>query len=169
MIEKKQKPKKILIIGQSGRGKSTTAKKLGEKLGLPVYSTDDYYWKVKFTEVNDKQESIDDIKKAFAQDGWVVEGSSTHLFRHGLETADVIIHLKFKYIISQWITLIKRSFGRKHERLIDILLLLKYVTFKRYGIGNDKEKRNAELLKPYQNKTIELYSYKEVNGFIKGL
>ncbi|MBC7766653.1 hypothetical protein H7Y21_01505, partial [Arenimonas sp.] len=49
--------KKILIIGESGRGKSVLAHKLSEKLSLPFYSTDNFFWKIKFSEPNDKEES----------------------------------------------------------------------------------------------------------------
>lgn len=35
--------KKILIIGASGRGKTTFAKKLSEKLSIQYYETDDFF------------------------------------------------------------------------------------------------------------------------------
>jgi len=41
--------KKIIIIGDAGRGKSTLASKLSKKLNTPHYSTDDYFYEVKFS------------------------------------------------------------------------------------------------------------------------
>jgi len=40
-----KKYKKIIIIGDAGRGKSTLATKLAEKLGILHYSTDDSFMK----------------------------------------------------------------------------------------------------------------------------
>ena len=37
--------KKIAIIGNAGSGKSTLAYKLQQKLNLPIYHLDQYYWK----------------------------------------------------------------------------------------------------------------------------
>jgi len=37
--------KKIIIIGDAGRGKSTLASKLSKKLNISYYSTDDFFMK----------------------------------------------------------------------------------------------------------------------------
>jgi len=160
---------KILIIGEAGRGKTTLAKKIAEKLNFPVYSTDDFLWKKKFTERHDRQESIQKIELVYKTDKWIVEGGSSHLFKSALDKADIIIHLKWKNIVSQWITLIKRRKTRDYESIIDLLQMLIYVTRKRFGIGNNKVKMNKELLKPHQYKIIELSSYKEIDDIIAKL
>lgn len=63
-------------MGASGRGKSTFAARLSAKTGIPHCSTDDFYWKVKFTERNDKPKSIEDIRKVYEKEEWIVDGSS---------------------------------------------------------------------------------------------
>ena len=158
--------RRILIIGDSGRGKSTFAPKLSQKLNLPVYSTDDFFWKIKFSEPNDRQESIKKIEKIYLTDDWVVEGGTIHLIRSGLDRADVIINLIFRNIIQQWWSLIKRNRDRKYENLMRHLT---YVTCKRFGIGNTKEKAKRELLKPYSDKILTLKSYKEMNDLLGDL
>lgn len=107
---------KVLIIGDSGRGKTTFAHNLSEKLKLPFYSTDDFFWKVKCTEPNNREESVNNITKVYSGNSWIMEGSSTHLFRPGIERADVIIILRFKNIFLQWWALIKRSRKRKKRK-----------------------------------------------------
>ncbi len=155
--------KKILIIGESGRGKSTLARKLADRFSLPLYSTDDFFWKTKFTEPNDRQKSIIDIKSIYATDMWIVEGSSNHLIVPGLERADVIINLVFRNIFAQWWSLIKRNQVRGGERIFSHLA---YVAKKRFGIGNDKEKRKREALKPYTLKIVTLRSYGQIDRLL---
>lgn len=38
-----QHPKRVLIVGDSGRGKTTFAKHLSESLNIQAYSTDDFF------------------------------------------------------------------------------------------------------------------------------
>lgn len=158
--------KRILIIGESGRGKSVFAQKLSEKLSIPFYSTDDFFWKVKFSEPNNVEESKIKIKEVYDTEKWIVEGGSTHLFRPGLDSADIIINLVFKNIFQQWRSLIKRNRTREYESLKDVTNLIVYTTRKRFGIGNNKEMLKAELLKPHNDKIITLKSFKEIDSFL---
>ncbi len=158
--------KRIIIIGESGRGKSVLAHKLSKKLSLPLYSTDDFFWKIKFSEPNDREESKIKIKEVYATEKWIMEDSSTHLFRPGLDSAEIIINLIFGNIFQQWWSLIQRNRTREHESLRDLSKLMVYVTRKRFGIGNNKEKLKAELLKPYSTKIIVLKSFEEIDSFI---
>lgn len=160
------KNKRILIIGESGRGKSVLAHKLSEKLSLPFYSTDDFFWKVKFSESNDREESISKIKKIYITEKWIMEGSSTHLFRPGLDSAEVVINLVFGNIFQQWWSIIKRNRTRKHESFKDLCKFIIYVTRKRFAIGNNKEELKAKLLEPYAEKIIVLKSFKEIDTFL---
>ena len=61
----KEIPNKILIVGDAGRGKSTLALNISKKLGIPHYSTDDFYYEVKFTKVRNRPESITKISEIF--------------------------------------------------------------------------------------------------------
>ena len=42
---------KIIIIGDAGRGKTTLASNLSKKLGIKHYSTDDFFYEIKFTKI----------------------------------------------------------------------------------------------------------------------
>ena len=87
---------KILIVGDAGRGKSTLASKISAKLGIPHHSTDDFFYEVKFTKVRNRKESVEKILKIYKNDKWIIEGTTRHLFEHGLDSADKIINLKYK-------------------------------------------------------------------------
>lgn len=161
---------KILIVGDACRGKSTLALSISEKLGIPHYSTDDFYYEVKFIKVRNKQESIDMISKIFQNDKWIIEGTTEHLVKHGLESSDIIINLKYKSIFTQWLALLKRYLKRDNETLRGSFKLMKHVLYKRYGWGYRKGKLTpSELVSPYKDKVITLHTFKEINNFINSL
>lgn len=106
--------KKIIIIGEAGRGKSTLAKKLSEKLNIPHFSTDDFYWETKFTIPRDKEKSLALVNEQYAKNEWIIEGTTQWLIEPALDDADMIIYLYFKNIWYQWFYISKRYFERKN-------------------------------------------------------
>lgn len=168
-MKKLNEAKKILILGDAGRGKTTMAEKLSKKLGLPSYSTDDFFWKIKFSEANSNEYMVSKAKEAFNLPEWIVEGGSHRMIEHGVDKADLIINLEFSNIFSQYKSIIKRNKTRSYENFGQMLRLLKYVTLKRFSIGMNKAKEREELLEQYKHKVISLKSYKEINEFIGNL
>lgn len=161
---------KILIVGDAGRGKSTLAEKISEKLGIPYYSTDDFYYEVKFSKVRDRQESVDKILEVFKNEKWIVEGTTKRLIEHGLHSADLIIHLQHKNIPTQWMILFKRYLGRKEETIWGLFSLMKHVLFKKYKLGDRKGKPTpTETIEPHKHKVITLSSFKEIDKFVDSL
>lgn len=158
--------KKILIIGASGRGKSTFAKKLSEKLSIPYYETDDFFWKTKYSEPNDKEQSIQDLAKIYDLDSWIVEGSTRHLMKGGLDKADVIFYFKFRNFLIQYFHIIKRAFkrGDNVKHLFDLLV---HLTKKKYSIKYNGDKQTTEeMVSPYINKIIYFHNFKEINNYL---
>lgn len=158
---------KILIVGDAGRGKSTLAKKLSERTNIKVYNTDDFYWETKYTKPRDKVLSKQAISSVYQNESWIIDGSTHDLIKDGLSRADIIVHLRFKSVLLQYLALIKRHFGRSDERFIDLLKLLRHVTYKRYKIGYKKyDETTTELLHSYHDKVVTLDSYKQIENFI---
>ena len=162
--------KKILILGDAGRGKTTFAEKLSKITNIPHYSTDDFFWKVKFTTPNDREKSVEEISDMYEQDKWIMEGTTRRLIIKGLEKADVIYVLRFKYIIYQYYFLTKRSLTKKNEGFAGWWNLLKHVTNKRYkkGYGSHTPPLD-ELLKPYFEKVVELNSMKAIDRYFESI
>jgi len=159
--------KKILIVGDAGRGKSTLALKLSQKLKIPHYSTDDFYYEVKFSKVRDRQESIAKISEIFKKEEWIVEGTTEYLLEAGLHSADKIIHLKYRNILTQWLLIIKRYFQRDNDTVLGSLKLMRHVLYKKYGLGYRKGKRTPTILvEPRKHEVITLSSFKEINDFL---
>mgnify|MGYP003430680624 CR=1 FL=1 len=162
--------KKILILGDSGRGKTTLAKNLSEKLSIPYHDTDDYFWKTKYTEPADREQSVIDINKIYDTPEWVMSGSTRHLVMYGIEKADVIFLLKFRNILYQYYFIIKRFFARGEERFVDLWNLLTHVTKKKYKKGYGSHvPRVEELVNDYRKKVIELHSLKEISEYLESL
>ena len=108
--------KKILIVGDSGRGKTTLAQNLSKKIKIKTYHLDDIYWKYKFTKVRERKKSIRLLKKIISKKSWIVEGSVRYLIKPIISKSDVIIYLHHKNMLWQFFILFKRHIQRKDKR-----------------------------------------------------
>lgn len=161
---------KILIVGDASRGKSTLASNISKKLGIPHYSTDDFYHEVKFTKIRDRAESITKIAEIFKDDKWIVEGTTEYLLEAGLHSADIIIHLRHKNVFIQWLMIFRRYFQRKEDTILGSLKLMRHVLYKKYGLGYRKDKRTPTILiEPRKHEVVTLSSFKEIDNFLNSL
>ncbi len=81
---------RIAILGCSGGGKSTLARALGARLGLPVIHIDTLYWRPGWVEP-DKKGFRERMAEAAAGDRWVIDGNFSNTFDLRLPRADTII------------------------------------------------------------------------------
>lgn len=104
---------RISIVGVSGSGKSTLANNLGEKLNLPVFHLDKYYWDVGWKERYATKEEFNNVAKGFAeQDKWIIDGNYRGSMDMRFDRADMIIFLDFQ----KWrciLRVLKRAMNRK--------------------------------------------------------
>lgn len=82
--------RRILIVGNSGGGKSTLARKLGAKLDLPVIHLDVLFWKPGWVE-SDRPSFRAAVAEALAGDAWVCDGQFTSSFDLRMPLADTIV------------------------------------------------------------------------------
>lgn len=84
--------KKIAIIGSGGSGKSTFARKLGEKLQIEVFHLDAILWKTNWTAVSkNQQEAIQ--RQLVSKDQWIIDGNYNGTLDLRLNAADCIIFM----------------------------------------------------------------------------
>jgi adenylate kinase family enzyme len=84
--------KRVLILGSSGSGKSTFARKLGEITGLPVVHIDQLYWEPGWVQAP-KPVYLERLHRALAQDRWIIDGNNSSTIDLRVPRADRIILL----------------------------------------------------------------------------
>lgn len=88
---------RIMIIGCGGAGKSTLARKLGEKTGLPVVHLDKLFWKPGWVSLT--REEFDVVHQAaIAQEKWIIDGNFDRTMARRMDRCDTVIYLDF----SRW-------------------------------------------------------------------
>jgi adenylate kinase family enzyme len=85
---------RILVIGPCGAGKSTLARALGAKLGLPIFHMDQLNWKPGWKE-SSKDEILERLSSIVATDRWVIDGNYGGTLAERLERADTVLYLDY--------------------------------------------------------------------------
>lgn len=86
--------KKVIIIGCPGGGKSTFARILQEKTGLPLYYLDRMYWNADRTPVG--QDLFHErLEAALAQEEWIIDGNFASTMEMRLAACDTVIFLDY--------------------------------------------------------------------------
>jgi adenylate kinase family enzyme len=84
--------KRVLVIGSPGTGKSTFARRLAAKTGLPLMHLDLYYHEKSQNYYVDKDAWTKRVRELVAQPQWIVDGNHGRSMRMRMERADTIIH-----------------------------------------------------------------------------
>ena len=83
---------KILIIGNAGAGKSTFAKALSQKLGLPLVHLDKLYWCGQWEHVSwEVFNSL--LQQELNKPAWIIDGNFNRTIPHRLQYCDTVFFL----------------------------------------------------------------------------
>lgn len=167
---------RIMIIGFSGGGKSTLARKMGEILGIEPTHFDRLHWLPNWVE-STREYKREMVKPVLERDRWIIDGNYRHIYwQERLELADTVIFIdvnRFTCLHQAW----KRSRIYKGKTRPDMgegciekidLEFVKWV----FWDGRKQRKRNLEtmeLLKSQGKDTYILKSRRAINRFLKGL
>ena len=164
---------RILIIGCGGAGKSTLARKLGEKLGIPVVHLDKLFWKPGWVE--SAPEEIDaKIMEELRKPKWIMDGNFNRTLPQRVKYCDTIIYLDFsrtaclmgvvKRILTTYGT-VRPDMGEGCPERFD-LEFLKWV----WNYNKNKRERNYRLLNEAEGvETIVLKNRRMVKRFLARL
>lgn len=108
--------KKILIIGSSGSGKSTFARRLGKAANLDVIHLDRLYWKPNWIETDDKDQWRKTVENAMKGEEWIIDGNYSGTMEMRLEKCDTVIFLDMPRAMCVYRILKRVAFYRKGNR-----------------------------------------------------
>ena len=101
---------RVLIYGVTGSGKTTLARRVAERTGLPFHDVDDLTWEPGWIAVP-PEEQRRRIAKICSDDRWILDSASTPWRDLVLARADLIVALDYpRWRSLAWLT--RRTVGR---------------------------------------------------------
>lgn len=109
---------RILVLGNSGSGKSTFARQLGEVTGNEVIHLDAYFWQPGWipTPQDQWQQIVETLVK---KPSWIMDGNYLSTFTTRIKRADTVIFLDRPRLTCYW-RILKRFFICKFSNRPDI-------------------------------------------------
>ena len=108
---------RICIFGRPGSGKSTFAYKLHQKINVPLYHLDKYFYISNWTE-RDYGEFLKAQQEIVNTDQWIIDGNSLKSLEMRYARAQVCIYFNYSRLICLW-RLFKRRFFTKNRAIQD--------------------------------------------------
>lgn len=162
---------KILIIGNSGSGKSWLASQLSERLGVKEVSLDSIHWEVGGYNQKRPQSLVDvDVSILCAETTWIVEGVFGHLAEQFIDSTDTLIFLDL-----DWSQCKKSLLARGSESSKQLDCDLAEENFQKllswasdYSSRESKSSRgfHNQLFNAFSGQKIRFTERKQVNIFI---
>jgi adenylate kinase family enzyme len=111
--------KRIIIVGNSGSGKSYMGKKLSEITNLPLIHLDNVFWQPNWVKTP-REEWIKKQRSLIEKEKWIIDGNYNSTLELRFEAADLVIFLD----INRFVCLISafRRHGKKRSDLPDYLV-----------------------------------------------
>ncbi|PZS27864.1 MAG: adenylate kinase, partial [Pseudonocardiales bacterium] len=78
--------------GSGGAGKSTLAREVGARLGLPVVHLDQHFWRARWVEIP-RDEWVEVVRALVAEERWVMDGNYSGQIDVRLARADAVVLL----------------------------------------------------------------------------
>ncbi|MSU74663.1 hypothetical protein EXS57_02700 [Candidatus Kaiserbacteria bacterium] len=104
---------RIIVIGSVGSGKTILSKKIAERLSLPLYTIDSFYFKDDSSKLS-QGELEKRLKEIISKDRWLIDGQYTTQIPLRLSRADTAIFLDLKKRVIFW-RILKRYFSQKDQ------------------------------------------------------
>ncbi len=93
--------RRIAVVGVSGSGKSTYARELSERTGLPLYHMDRLFWRDDWQAVPEAK-YLAAHRLLIAEQAWIVEGYIDPAMADRAVAADLIVYLDFPGPLCAW-------------------------------------------------------------------
>ena len=163
---------RIMIIGCGGAGKSTLARQLGEKTGIPVVHLDKLFWRPGWVSV--PKEEFDAVMRAeMAKERWIMDGNFDRTIPERLARCDTVIYLDFsrlacllgvaKRVLTTY-GKVRPDMGAGCPERID-WEFLQWV----WNFNKNKREKNYRLLREAEAQVIILKNRRQVRAFLESV
>ena len=160
--------KRIMIIGCPGSGKSTFARALAEKTGLPLHYLDMMYWNPDRT-TKPKEEFRAALRETVALPEWIIDGNYGSTLEVRMEACDTVIFLD--YPVEVCIAGVEERRGKPRPDMpwVETEPDLEFIEFiKKYN--EESRPKVIELLEKYKEKNIIIFkSRAEADEYLRRL
>lgn len=85
---------KVLVLGSCGAGKSTFARKLHERTGLPLVHLDLVWWRPDATHIS-REEFDRRLEAILSGDRWIIDGDYRRTYEPRIRACDTVIFLDY--------------------------------------------------------------------------
>ena len=157
---------RIMIIGCPGSGKSTFARALASKMGLPLYYLDMMYWNPDRT-TKPKEEFRAALRETIALPEWIIDGNYGSTLEIRMEACDTVIFLD--YPVEVCIAGVEERRGKPRPDMpwVETEPDLEFIEFiKKYN--EESRPKVIELLEKYKEKNIIIFkSRAEADEFLR--
>ncbi len=167
---------RVMVIGVSaGVGKSTFARKLGQRLHIPVHHLDTYFWKPGWIEAS-SDEFFGSQSNLVEKEKWIIEGNYTKTIHIRELSCDTVIYLELPLrtclyrVVKRFLTNIGHTrpdmtIGCKEK------LDWKFIKFiiSTYFARKEMMKERLKTYKTMGKKVIILKTKEEIDSFITKL
>lgn len=166
---------KIAVLGYCGAGKSTLARKLGERYGLPVLHFDTIQFTPGWRE-RDRDEAHRIVHEFMENSAWVIDGNYTKFeYERRLAEADEIVVLalpRMSCFFRAWSRYF-RFRGKSRPDMADGCcekMDREFVWWLLWeGRTRQKREKFQRVLEQYPEKTVVLKSQRDIDRYLEGL
>ncbi len=157
---------KVIVIGCPGGGKSTFARMLHEKTGLPLYYLDLMYWNADRTTV-DRAVFHERLHATMEKESWIIDGNYASTMEMRLAACDTVFFLDYSLEVCLAGVEDRRGKSRPDMPWVETEGDAEFIAFiKNYS--TDSRPKVLELLGRYSDKNIVIFKTRaEADAFLK--
>lgn len=93
--------KRVVVLGICGSGKSTFARRLQQKLSLPLFHLDQIFWRAGWNSIS-REELKTRVLEIASTDEWIIEGVYFSSIHERLARADTVVLLEMSRYRALW-------------------------------------------------------------------